>query len=388
MILGRRDFLISAGSLAAALPLPADSDVLRACVYGHTGRGGYGHGLDTCFGGIDGLQVTAVADPDEKGRAAAAKRLGVPKSYGSLEEMLDQEKPHVISHGPRWVERRIETLGLAAGHGVHVFMEKPIAASLEEADRLVELATAKRIQIVVAHQVRLCPQVIHLKKLLDEGLIGQLLEIRTRGKEDHRAGGEDLMVLGTHCLYLMRLFAGDPLWCTARVTQDGRDITPNDRRAAFEPLGPVAGDSIQATYAFPKGVQGFFASQKVPRGESNRFQMSLYGSRGVAHFAIGQDPKVTYLADPLWMQGKTAVWQPLPDAPSNDHSSGLKGTGACNRRIVEELLRIIATRGSSPVDLLEARATLEMIMAVYAAHLSGGRAMFPLKDRKHPLGSL
>ena len=64
-----------------------------------------------------------------------------------------------------------------------------------------------------------------MKKLVDEGLIGRLLEVRTRGKEDHRSGGEDLMVLGTHCLYLMRLFAGDPLWCSARVTQDGRDIT-------------------------------------------------------------------------------------------------------------------------------------------------------------------
>ena len=42
----------------------------------------------------------------------------------------------------------------------------------------------------------------------------------------------------------------------------------------------------------------------------------------------------------------------------------------------------------SPVDLYEARATLEMILAVYAAHLAGGRVAFPLKDRKHPLGSL
>jgi predicted dehydrogenase len=388
MTLGRRDFLVAAGALAAALPLRAESEVLRACIYGHTGRGGYGHGLDVCFNGIDGVQVTAVADPDEKGRASMMKALRVPKSYASLAELLDQEKPHLISHGPRWVEKRVEILGLAARAGVHVFMEKPIAASLEEADALVELAASNRIKIVVAHQVRLCPQVVHLKKLIDDGLIGQLLEVRTRGKEDQRAGGEDMMVLGTHCLYLMRFFAGDPLWCSARVTQDGRDITPTDRRAATEPLGPIAGDSIQATYAFPKGVQGFFASQKVPKGESNRFQMTLYGSKGVAHFAIGQDPKVSYLPDPLWAPGKTATWQPLPDAPSNDHSSGLKGTDACNRRIVEELLRIIATKGASPVDILEARATLEMIMAVYAAHLSGGRATFPLKDRKHPLGSL
>jgi hypothetical protein len=55
---------------------------------------------------------------------------------------------------------------------------------------------------------------------------------------------------------------------------------------------------------------------------------------------------------------------------------------------VEELIRIVDAKARSPVDIYEARATLEMIMAVYASHFSGGRATFPLKDRKHPLGSL
>src|SRR6185295_1702434 len=171
------------------------------------------------------------------------------------------------------------------------------------------------------------------------GLIGQLMEVRTRGKEDHRAGGEDMMVLGTHCMYLMRMFAGDPLWCTARVTQDGRDVTPADRRAASEPLGPVAGDTILATFAFPKGVEGHFASQKVPKGEGGRFQCTLYGSKGIAHFAIGTDSTVSYLPETLWASGKSSAWKPLPDAPSNDHPSGLKGTAASNRFIVEELIR-------------------------------------------------
>jgi hypothetical protein len=86
--------------------------------------------------------------------------------------------------------------------------------------------------------------------------------------------------------------------------------------------------------------------------------------------------------------GKSASWEPLPGAPSNDHPSGLKSTEACNRFIVDDWLRIISSKGRSPVDIVEARATLEMIHAVYLAHLSGGRAMFPLMDRKHPLGSL
>lgn len=384
--MNRRTFLMATGAMAASLPLRAETNALRACVYGHTGRGAYGHGLDTCFNKMDNVKVVAVADPDERGREAAAKRIGITKTYPSFAEMLDQEKPDLASHGPRWVEKRLEMLTIAAERGVDIYMEKPIALSLEDADAIVAASEKHRTKIVVAHQNRLLPQVLHLKKLIDDGLLGQVLEIRTRGKEDARAGGEDMMVLGTHCMYLMRLFAGDPLWCTARVTQDGRDITPADRRAATEPLGPIAGDTIHATFAFPKGIQGHFASQKVPKGEGGRFQCTIYGSKGIAHFDIGTDSQVVHLAEPRW-SGKGA-WKPLPDAPSNDHPSGLKGTLAANRFIVEELIRIRRTPDRSPVDIYEARATLEMILSVYAAHLSGGRAAFPLKDRKHPLGTL
>ena len=385
--MNRRTFLMATGAMAASLPLHARPQVLRACVYGHTGRGSYGHGLDTCFNKMDHVKVVAVADPDEKGREAAAKRIGVTKTYASFAEMLDAEKPELASHGPRWVEKRLEMLTIAAERKVDVYMEKPIALSLEEADAIVAVTEKHKTKIVVAHQNRLQPAILHLKKLVDEGLIGHLMEIRTRGKEDTRVGGEDMMVLGTHCMYQMRLFGGEPLWCTARVTQDGRDITVADRRAASEPLGPVAGDNIQATFAFPKGVQGFFASQKVPKGEAGRFSCTLYGSKGIAHFDIGTESQPVYLPEPRWIPGKSA-WKPLPDAPSNDHPSGLKGTLAANRFIVEELIRIRGTEERSPVDIYEARATLEMILSVYAAHLSGGRATFPLKDRKHPLGTL
>lgn len=384
--MNRREFLAAGALLAVA---SRRSEPLKACVFGHTGRGNYGHGLDSCFSRMPRIALAAVADPDEKGRAAAMKRLKLDKGYASLGEMLDAEKPQLLTIGPRWVERKLEYLTLAAEHRTHVFMEKPIAGSLEEADAIVDVAAKHDIRVVVAHQMRLCPQVLHLKKTADAGRFGRLLEVRTRGKEDHRAGGEDLMVLGTHCLYLMRLFAGEPLQCTARVTQDGRDVTVADRRKATEPLGPVAGDTIHASYAFKDGVTGTFASQKGNQAPGGRFTITLRFEKGVAHFAIGQDPQVNYRADPAWEPLEKDAPSPLPDAPSNDHApTGTKGTEACNRYIIDDWLRIIADQGRSPVDILEARATLEMIFAVYAAHLASGRVDFPLKDRKHPLGTL
>lgn len=381
MALSRREFVI-AGS-AALLGARQEARKYRACVIGHTGRGGYGHGLDTCFKELPNITVTAVADPDEKGRAAAQKKIGAERAYADYREMLAKEKPGLVSIGPRWVEHRLERVAAAAEGGAHIYTEKPIAGSLEEADAIVALTEKHGIRMVIAHQVRVAPVLARLKKLVDDGLIGDLREIRTRGKEDKRSGGEDLMVLGTHCMYLMRHFAGDPLWCSARITQEGREITAEDRRAATEPLGPVAGDSIQASFAFPNGVMGHFASQKNTPVNPGRFQIHLHGSKGVLAMAIEPEAEIFHLDDPSWSPGKSgAKWQPAPGT----HEKG--GTALSNRRIVEELLRWIETGTPSSVGLRDGRWALEMILSVYASHLAGARATFPLKNRKHPLGDL
>ena len=47
----------------------------RVAVIGHTGRGNYGHGLDVVWNALANIQMVAVADANEKGRAAAQQRL-------------------------------------------------------------------------------------------------------------------------------------------------------------------------------------------------------------------------------------------------------------------------------------------------------------------------
>ena len=95
--------------------------------------------------------------------------------------------------------------------GAHIYLEKPLTQTLAEADELLALADRTGRKIVVAHQMRLAPNILALKQAIKQGLLGELLEIRTHGKQDHRAGGEDLVVLGVHLFDLMRFFAGDPL---------------------------------------------------------------------------------------------------------------------------------------------------------------------------------
>src|SRR5688572_23039866 len=211
----RRDFLAS----AAAVPFvhfQGRAKTYRACVIGHTGRGNYGHDLDLSFRRMSRVTLTAVADPDEKGRLEAVRRTGAARGYADYREMIRNEKPDIVAICPRHVEHRLDMVTAAAEAGAHTFVEKPIALSLEEADAMLAVAEKHRTKMVVSHSIRLHPTVLHAKKLVDDGLIGELLEVRTRGKEDHRAGGEDLMVHGPHTFGLMRLYAGDALWCSGR----------------------------------------------------------------------------------------------------------------------------------------------------------------------------
>ena len=67
----RRSLLLSALA-AAAVASPAKK--YRVAVIGHTGRGNYGHGIDTVWNAFSQMKVAGVADPDEKGRADALAR--------------------------------------------------------------------------------------------------------------------------------------------------------------------------------------------------------------------------------------------------------------------------------------------------------------------------
>ena len=69
----------------------------RVAVIGRTGKGNYGHGLDVVWKSIDEVEIVAVADEDEKGRADAAKRLGARASYADYRPMLAKERPQFVS---------------------------------------------------------------------------------------------------------------------------------------------------------------------------------------------------------------------------------------------------------------------------------------------------
>src|SRR5438046_2455593 len=110
----------------------------RVGVIGRTGRGNYGHDLDTVWLDLPNVQIVAVADESEEGRAHARERLGAPAAYADYREMLRREQPDMVSVAPRWLDCHRDMAVSCAEAGVRgVLMEKPLARSLTEADEMV-----------------------------------------------------------------------------------------------------------------------------------------------------------------------------------------------------------------------------------------------------------
>jgi predicted dehydrogenase len=371
----------------------------RIAVIGATGRGDYGHGIDTVWLQLDNVEIVAVADQDETGRAKAAARLKARNAYADYRRMLLQERPQIVSICPRWLDAHRDMVLACAEVGASMFLEKPMCPTLQEADDMVAACERHHAKLAIAHQTRYSPRVDQVKQLLSAGRLGTLLEMRGRGKEDaKRGGGEDLMVLGTHIMDLMRYFAGDARWCFARVNQGGRPLTKAVVRQGNEGIGPLAGDHITATYGFDNGVVGHFASVADKATSPNtlttplgsRFGLQLFGTRGVITMATGSLPAVHFCEDPSWSLGGTgAKWQPISSAglgqpePLKDATATL-----ANMLIAKDLIASIEQDSQPRGSVYDARAALEMILAVYESHRLGRLVELPLVNRKHPLTML
>ena len=357
----------------------------RVAVIGHTGKGNYGHGVDTVWLKVPQCEIVAVADADEKGLEAAAKRLKAPKAFADYRTMLTEVKPDIVAIGPRWLDQHRDMCLAAAAIGAHLYMEKPFCRTPAEADEIIKACEKADVKLALAHQTRYSPKLQVIKDLIDDGKLGTLLELRGRGKEDKRGGGEDLWVLGSHVFNLIHYFGGDPKWCFARVEEGGQPIGKEQVKPGNEGIGPLAGDNVSAIYGLDGGAKAYFASQRDALG--NRFGLQIYGSKGVVEILTGSLPSASFLADPAWSPGRSkAEWQPISSqgvGVAETMADG--GLDAGNIMAVVDLLEAIEEDRHPECSMYEGRTTIEMISAVFESHRVRGPVSLPLKTRENPL---
>lgn len=385
----RRHFL----ALATSTPLFAAMESrkpYRVAVIGHTGRGNYGHGLDTMWREIPGCEIVAVADADPAGLAGARKKLGVESGFADYREMLKAIRPDVVAIAPRFLDEHRDMALAAIQAGVRgIYMEKPFCRTPAEADEIVAACSRTGTRLAVAHRNRWHPALVHAKKLVDDGGIGRLLEIRCRGKEDARGGGVDLWVLGPHDLNIATLLAGPAVACTATMLANGKPATPADITEGSDAVGVVAGNELHARYETASGVPIFFDSIAKAGTPDVNFGVQLIGTKGLIDFRIDL-AKFAHIVfgSPTLATDTPRTWTPITsagvDKPEPDAN--------LHRRLAAHILPgmdLIAAMEEGRPPLCsdrDAAATVEMVSAAFASHRqNSARVTLPLANREHPL---
>jgi UDP-N-acetylglucosamine 3-dehydrogenase len=142
------------------------------------GAGAMGRHHARLFAENPRTDMVAIVDPDGARAAAEAAPYQVP-TYPTLSALLDREQIDLVAiAAPTSFHHEV---GLAAlRHGLHVLMEKPIAATTQEALELAVEAHRAGVVLAVGHVERFNPALRKLKQLVDDAAIGKTTSIVTR----------------------------------------------------------------------------------------------------------------------------------------------------------------------------------------------------------------
>lgn len=364
------------------------------------------HGLHTAFRGLPNVEVVAHVDSHTDNLEEKLAQTKAQRHYADFPDMLKHESPDIVVLCSRHPGDHLEQIRMAAERGCHIYCEKPVSVFLEEADEIAKIAKENHVKICMAHPARYGLAFTTMRRMIAAGEIGRPLSVVGRGKCDHRGGGEDLIVLGTHILDWLIFCLGAPESVVADIRSGNRPASLSDITEPVEPVGPVLGDEVFAQFRFPNGVRGIFESR---RGLLNRelgnthMGICVTGTEGVLSLRFGDArnqplllsrPLIFPENNPGFEEVPLTEERVIPGAEPLDYSlCGQKGTPRApwfleaNRFAVWDLMRAIEEDRQPVSSIDNARLALEMIYGIYASHLAGGELAFPLVNRTHPLST-
>jgi predicted dehydrogenase len=175
-------------------------------------------------------EIAAIASRDLKKAEKAAKSLGIPKAYGSYEELLADPEIEAI-YNPLPNHLHVPWSTQAAEAGKHVLCEKPLSMSVAEARQLLRVRDRTGVKIGEAFMVKAHPQWLRVRDLIQKGVIGELRAIvgafsyfnrdpeNVRHKVDWGGGG--ILDIGCYPITTSRfIFGAEPTGVAALIEFD------------------------------------------------------------------------------------------------------------------------------------------------------------------------
>jgi predicted dehydrogenase len=215
-------------TLPSALPEPTNTPLRGGPVlrWGILAPGVIADAWTTTVHSNTDQRVVAVASRDAGRAAAFAARHGIPVSYGEYERLVADPGVDIVYIAPPHTEHRALAL-MAIAAGKHVLIEKPLATSEDHAREIFDAAKAQGVFAMEAMWTRFLPQTTIIRRLLDDGVLGDLRlawadfgEVfgydPTSRAFDPALGGGALLDIGIYSLWWTTFALGTPTSVVAR----------------------------------------------------------------------------------------------------------------------------------------------------------------------------
>ena len=265
--------------------------MLRVAVIG---TGAIGRNHVRVLADIPDVTLVGVADPNQEAAIAAAARYGVP-TYATHGELFEKAHPQAVVVAVPTANHHDIVMD-SINRGLHVLVEKPIAATVEEAKRMIDAADRAGVVLAVGHIERFNPAVIELKRRMDAGELGRIFMLHSRRQSPFPQRIQDVGVasdLAIHELDMMLYLTGSTV---AHLKAETSQVLPHPSRE----------DIVFALLRFENGILGVLDVNWVT--PSSVRELTITGERGMF--------VVNYLSQELFFhenpaarkEESTAIW--------------------------------------------------------------------------------
>jgi len=299
-------------------------------------------------------ELAAIASRDSAKAHKAAKKLGIPKAYGSYEELLADPEIDVV-YNPLPNHLHLEWTVRAAAAGKHVLCEKPIGLSVAEVDEMIAARDRHKVKIGEAFMVHTHPQWVRARELVRQGALGELRAVTgffsyyNRDPKNIRnipeAGGGGLYDIGCYTIHLSRfLFGEEPVRVAAVIECDPEFGTDRLTSAVLE---------------YPSGQCIWTVStQLVPYQRMQAFGTKARLEVQIPFNAPKDRPARIFIDEGGDLTGATIRTEEFP---------------VCDQYTIEvdAFSKAVLEDREVPVPLEDARANMAVIEAVFRAARSG-----------------
>lgn len=324
------------------------------------------------------LEIVAVCDiiPERMDTVLDKHGLKEDKSilrYTDYKQMVDDLKPELVSiatesgiHG--------EIAIYCIERGVNVIIEKPMAMSLAEADKIIELAEKKHVKVSACHQNRFNIAVQEMRRALEAGRFGKLshgsIHVRWNRNQEYYTqapwrgtwaqDGGALMNQCIHGIDLLRWMMGDEVESVYGVTKQ-----QFHHYMEAEDIG-------MAVVKFKNGAVATIEGTTNVYPQNLEETLYLFGENGTVKLGgkSTNNIDVWNFADETDADTKN---KGLEEATSNVYGNG-------HTSLFADVMDAIEKDRTPYVDAYAGRRALEMILAIYKSQKTGGVVTFPLSD--------